>query len=154
MQLNSVEKRWLEINCYLLCNKIYQNNNNYNDIEDFFKGFRWTNLYNYDILIKSLRETNLLFNTSLQPSKYEFALCLQASKRFKYSKKALIELAKPANYFYYGSYLTKIRLQEEIKEEKTIILPKIKIKKFHETYYSFLLAARYHGDLFTKELKL
>ena len=155
MQLNDTEKRWLEINFYLLCNKIYTNTYQYEDIISFFKAFNWTNLFDYDIIIKTLNDTNLLFDPSARPSRYEFLLHLyQPNCRFHYTKEALKQLAKPAKYPYYANQIYKTQMREEVKTEKTKLLPRFKIKGFHEAYYSFLLTLRYIGQLYGKHIKL
>ena len=68
MQLNDSEKRWLEINFFLMCKKIFNNRETYSDLEKFFRGFEWTNLYDCDILIKTINNECILYNPNVQPS--------------------------------------------------------------------------------------
>lgn len=157
MQLNDAEKRWLEINCYLLCSKIYNNRQNIEDVENFFKAFDWTNLYDCDKIINTINNVNILINPQIIPSKREFLVCLdQPTKlcRFAYKKEALIELAKPLGYRYNTSSIFKERMRQEVLETKITIFPKIKVKLFHEAYYSFLLTLRYFSNLLTHDIRL
>ena len=157
MQLNDVEKRWLEINFYFLCKKIYSTSENYQDIENFFKAFSWTNLYDCDKLIKTFNDTNILINPTIIPSKREFLVCLdQPTKlcRFQYKKEALDELAKPLGYRYFAKAIYVERMRQEVDTVKITLFPKIEIKSFHEAYYSFLLTLSYFSDLFSKKIRL
>lgn len=157
MKLNDVEKRWLEINFYLMCRYIQQYSSDYKDIENFFKGFRWTNLYDYDTIIKTLDTTNITINPEYYPSKKEFLVCLdQPSKkcRFQYTLEALKLLAKPAGYSFSAQSVFRNRMREEVATTKITLFPKIKIKHFHEAYFSFLLTLQHLGNLLTKNIRL
>lgn len=155
MKLNNPEKRWLEINFYLLCKKIYLNREQYSDLEEFFKAFRWTNLYDYDIIIKTINNLNILHDPYVRPSQYEFLLHLDYKHcRFKYTPEALKQLAKPSKYRYSKTQIYRVRMREEILKEKTTLLPKFNIKDFHEAYYSFLLTLQYFGKLYGSQIKL
>ena len=157
MQLNDVEKRWLEINFYFLCKKIYSTNENFQDIENFFKAFSWTNLYDCDKIIKTFNNTNILVNIDIIPSKREFLVCLDQPSttcRFQYKKDALNELAKPLGYRYYSQQIYRERMRQEVEPVKITLFPKIKIKEFHEAYYSFLLTLKYFSDLLSKKIRL
>lgn len=157
MQLNDVEKRWLEINFYFICKKIYNTNENFQDIVDFFKAFNWTNLYDCDKIIKTFNDTNILINPNIIPTKREFLVCLdQPAKlcRFQYKKDALNELAKPLGYYYYSKAVYTERMRQEVDQIKITLFPKIKIKNFHEAYYSFLLTLSYFSNLLSKKIRL
>ena len=152
MQLNNTEKRWLEINFYLLCTKIYKNRNNYHDLVNFFKAFEWTNLYDSATLIKTI---SVVLEPNARPSNYEFTLHLGVSDcRFKYDNYALNQLAKDIDYKYSKNAIYITQLKEEVKEVKTPLYPKFNIPKFHEAYYSFLLTLKYMGGLYGKNIKL
>lgn len=155
MQLNDSEKRWLEINFFLLCKKIFNNREMFTDVENFFKAFEWTNLYDYDILIKTLNNECLLYNPNVQPSKREFLLMLDLQNcRFKYDKYSLHQLAKPLGFKISNTAIYTERMRQEVAEVKQELYPKFTTKGFHDAYYSFLLALRYCGVLYSKHIKL
>lgn len=155
MQLNNSEKRWLEINFFLMCKKIFNNRETYSDLEKFFRGFEWTNLYDCDILIKTINNECILYNPNVQPSKREFLLMLDLKNcRFKYDKYSLHQLAKPLKYNFSNTAIYTERMRQEVAEVKQELYPKFTTKGFHDAYYSFLLALQYCGTLFSKHIKL
>jgi hypothetical protein len=155
MILNDIEKRWLEINFYLTSMKIYNNRQQYQDIINFYQAFEWTNLFDCAIIIKTLNDTNILYNPETRPTKYEFLLHLDAKPcRFKYTPEALRQLAKPNKFPYSRTLIYKTKMKEEVKSERTQLFPKFKTKGFHEAYYSFLLTLKYFGKLYGKDIKL
>ena len=158
MQLNDIEKRWLEINFYIICHKIYTNTKDYQQIENFFRGFSWTNLYDCDRIIKTFYETNIIVNPYYKPQKREILICAIAGddkkSRFKYGPNSIQELLKPLRLHYYRNNVYVERMKQETDRYKLTVLPKIKTVGFHEAYYSFLLALRYFGELYYKYIKL
>lgn len=146
IQLNNYEKRWLEIIYYLLCRKIFSINQNQNDIIDFINGYRWTNLFKYDILISALIKDKILLSSDIAPSKHEFIVTIDNPEcRLRIDKHSIYLLIKNTEY----TYKKKARFKAEMKEEvhKTEIFPKLNTPHLHETIYSFLTAIRYTADI-------
>ena len=144
--LNNYEKRWLEIIFYLLCKKIFSINTKQQDIIDFINGFRWTNLYKYDILIDALQNQKILLNPEFIPSKHEFLITLEHPEcRLRIHKTSVWKLTDGTNY----TFRKRDRYHAAMKEEinKTEIFPKLNIPNIHETIYSFLTALRYIADI-------
>ena len=86
--LNNNDKRWLEIIFYFICRKIFLINQKQQDIIDFINGYRWTNMFDCDILINTILTEKILINTYFIPSKQEF---LTVGK-FHYMMKMIIQL--------------------------------------------------------------
>lgn len=146
---NNDDKRWLEIIFYFLCRKIFSINQRQQDIIDFINGYRWTNMFNCDILIKTINTNKLLLDTHFIPSKQEFLTVMNDNNcRLRMDKKSIRELIKDTEYTYWRKDIFHAEMKEEI--HKTIIFPKLDIPKIHETIYSFLLALRYVADLVKK----
>ena len=76
IQLNKEDKRWLEIIFYLLCRKIFSINQKQDDIINFINGYRWTNMFDCDILIETIIKEKILLNTNFIPSKQEFLVTM------------------------------------------------------------------------------
>ena len=152
MQILDKEKRWLEIIFYLICNKIFSINNNIQDIFDFIKGYQWTNMFEYDIIISALTKEKILLNSTFIPTKYEFLVgILYQNKWLQVKPEILKELTKdtPLRHTRYQLFHTKMK--EEIAP--TELHPKLTIPKIHETIYSFLLALNYISNI-VKSIKL
>lgn len=149
IRLNDDDRRWLEIVFYFICRKIFSINNKQKDIIDFINGYRWTNLFNCDILINAIQHKKLLLNTYLIPSKQEFLTIMNDNNcRLRMDKKSIRELIKDTEYTYWRKDIFHAEMKEEIN--KTQIFPKLDIPNIHETIYSFLLALRYIADLVKK----
>ena len=144
------DKRWLEIIFYLLCRKIFSINQDIEDIYKFIEGYRWTNMFDCDILIKTIRDKKILLDTYLIPSKQEFLVAMDNDNcRLRLNdRKSIRELIKDTEYSYYNKDIFHAKMKEEI--HKTNLFPKLDIAKVHETIYSFLLALRYVADLVKK----
>lgn len=146
---NNDDKRWLEIVFYLLCRKIFSINQSTQDIIDFINGYRWTNMFNYAILIKAIKTHKILLNTYFIPSKQEFLVVMNDNDcRLRMDKQSIRELVKDTEYSYWRKDIFHAAMKEEVN--KTEIYPKLHIPEIHETIYSFLLALRYVGDLVKK----
>jgi len=146
INFNNYEKRWLEIVFYLLCKKIFSINLNQNDIIDFIKGYRWTNLYKYDILIDALTKQKILLSNDFAPSKREFIVAIAHPEcRLKIHRTSIQTLIQGSEY----TYKKRDRFHTAMKEEiiQTEIFPKLSIPQIHETIYSFLTAVRYTADI-------
>lgn len=149
IELKNTEKRWLEIIFYLLCRRIYSINQNKQDIIDFINGYRWTNMFDCDILISTIEKEKLLLNPNIIPSKYEFLITMQHPEcRLNIKPQAIFELTKETEYKYRKKYVYHAKMREEIKP--TTLIPKIDIPNIHETIYSFLITLRYIGDIVHK----
>ena len=149
IELKHNEQRWLEIIFYLLCRKIYSINHNTQDIIDFINGFRWTNMFNCDILIETLEKEKILLNPNIIPSKHEYLISMNHPEcRLRITPKALYQLTKGTEYKYKRKYVYHAKMREEIKP--TTLIPKIDIPNIHETIYSFLITLRYIGDIVHK----
>lgn len=147
--LTNDDKRWLEIIFYLLCRKIFSINQKQSDIIQFIQGYKWTNMFNYDILIKAIEEEKILINTSFIPKKQEFLAVMNNNDcRLRTDKKSIRELIKGTEFTYWNRDIFHALMKEEVN--KTLIFPKLKTPKVHETIYSFLLALRYVADLVKK----
>jgi len=142
------EKRWLEITFYLLCRKVFTNNNSINDVKEFINGFRWTNMFNYDRIIKYIDEDKILLNPNFTPTKQEFLLCMSNTHcRLKMKKYAIKELVYNTEYKYTKADVYKAQMKEEVYEP-TLLTPKSTRIAIHETIYSFFLSLKYISDIF------
>ena len=149
VKLNNDDKRWLEIIFYFLCRKIFLINQRQDDIIDFINGYRWTNMFDCDILTSVIRHKKILLDTRFIPSKQEFLTVMNDNNcRLRMDKKSIRELIKDTEYTYWRKDIFHAEMKEEIN--KTEIYPKLNTSKVHETIYSFLLALRYIGDLVKK----
>ncbi len=149
IQFTNNDKRWLEIIFYLLCRKIFSINQKQTDIIQFINGYRWTNMFNYDILIKAIEQEKILINTEFIPKKQEFLAVMNDNNcRLRMDTKSIRELIKNTEYTYWRKDVFHALMKEEVN--KTEIYPKLAIPKVHETIYSFLLALRYVADLVKK----
>ena len=146
---NNNDKRWLEIIFYLLCRKIFSINQKQSDIIEFIKGYRWTNMFNYDILLSMIKTEKPLLNEQLIPCKQEFLVVMNDKDcRLRMDPKSIRELIKDTEYKYRHKDIFHAAMKEEIN--KTEIYPRLKTKHIHETIYSFLLALRYIADIVKK----
>ena len=147
IKLNNYDKRFLEVLFYLICRKIYSNNNNTQDVIDFIYGYKWTNLFRYDILIQAFHEEHILNNTNLIPSKQEILIIFEHPQARLRIRRAgtIFELIRDTNYDYKRASRYKAKMYEEVYP--TEIIPKMQTKNIHETIYSFLISIRYFGDL-------
>lgn len=149
IQFNNSDRRWLEIVFYLLCRKIFSINNQQQDLIDFINGYRWTNMFDCDILIKTITDNKILINSRLIPSKQEFLTSMNDNNcRLRMDTASIRELVKNTEYTYWRKDVFHAAMREEIN--KTEIFPKLSIPRIHETIYSFLLALRYVADLVKK----
>lgn len=149
VKLNNDDKRWLEIIFYFLCRKIFMINQKQEDIFDFINGFRWTNMFDCDILISAIQSEKLLINTNLIPSKQEFLVAMNNNNcRLRMDVKSIRELIDGTEYTYWRKDVFHAQMKEEIQQ--TEIFPKLQTQRIHETIYSFLLALRYIADLVKK----
>ena len=148
IKLTDNDRRWLEIVFYFLCRKIFNINQEQSDIFNFILGFRWTNLFDYDILIKAVKE-EILTKSDIKPSKHEFVIVMDDKDcRLRMDTSSINELIRGTEYTYYKKDRFHAAMKEEIN--KTVITPKLKTKHVHETIYSFLLAIRYIADIIKK----
>ena len=146
INFNNIEKRWLEIVFYLICNKIFSINQKTSDIIDFITGYRWTNMFNYDILIDTITKEKILLNSNFIPSTHEFCITLNHEDcRLRMTGKPLFELIHGTSFKYFKGGFFRAQMKEEIK--KTEVFPKLDTPHIHETIYSFLLALRYIADI-------
>lgn len=149
VNLNNDDKRWLEIIFYFFCRKVFMINQKLEDIFDFINGFRWTNMFNCDILISTIQSEKLLLDTNLIPSKQEFLIAMNNDNcRLRMDSKSIRELIEGTEYTYWRKDIFHAQMKEEIQQ--TEIFPKLQTPKIHETIYSFLLALRYIADLVKK----
>ena len=152
MQILDKEKRWLEIIFYLICNKIFSINNDIQDILDFIKGYQWTNMFEYDILISTITKQKILLDTNFIPTKYEFLVnILYQNKWLRVKPEILKELTKDTPLQHTRYQIFHAQMKEEITP--TEIHPKLHSPKIHETIYSFLLALNYMSNI-VKNIKL
>ena len=143
---NNNDKRWLEIIFYFLCRKIFMINNQFTDIVEFINGYRWTNMFNCDILVNTITEEKILLNTRFIPSKQEFLVMMNDKNcRLRMDKKSIRELIKDTEYTYWRKDIFHAEMREEINQ--TLIYPRLDTPHIHETIYSFLLALRYIADI-------
>lgn len=146
---NNTEKRWLEIIFYLLCRKIATLNQKTSDLLDFIKGYRWTNMFNYDKLIKLITQNKFLLDSKIPPTKQELLITLEhIDCRLRIDSASIRELIKGTEYSYKRYQLFHAQMKEEINP--TEIFPKLNEPTIHETIYSFLLAIRYIADIVKK----
>lgn len=143
---NNTEKRWLEIIFYMFCNKIFSINQKTSDIIDFIKGYRWTNMYNCDILINAILNENILTNDNFVPKRHEFCVVMSSSDcKLHITQKPMFELIHGTNFKYFRGDFFRAQMREEI--QKTEIFPKLTQPKIHDTIYSFLMSIRYIADI-------
>lgn len=143
---NNNDKRWLEIIFYFLCRKIFMINNQFTDIIEFINGYRWTNMFNCDILVNTITEEKILLDTRFIPSKQEFLVMMNDKNcRLRMDKKSIRELVKDTEYTYWRKDVFHAEMREEINQ--TLIYPRLDTPHIHETIYSFLLALRYIADI-------
>lgn len=149
IQFNNADKRWLEIIFYFLCRKIFSINQKQKDIIDFINGYRWTNMFNYDILINVIEQEKLLLDSYIIPKKQEFYAVMNCNDcRLRMDTHSIRELIKDTEYTYWRKDIFHAAMKEEIN--KTELYPRLKTPHVHETIYSFLLALRYIADLIKK----
>lgn len=141
--------RWLEIIFYLICRKIFSINEKVDDVIDFIKGYRWTNMFDCDILINTIRKDKILLDSSFIPCQQEFVTALNnPESRIRLEPRSVMELTRGTEF----KYTRKHRFHAEMREEinKTEIYPRLKGTKVHAAIYSFLLALRYIADIIKK----
>ena len=149
IHFNNTEKRWLEIYFYLLYRKIFSINQKNTDIMDFIKGFRWTNMFNYDKLINIVKTQKILLDENIKPRKHELLIALEHPDcRLKVIPTPIYELIRDTEYTYERHRRYHAKMKEEVNP--TELYPKLRVAGIHETIYSFLLAIRYVGDLVKK----
>ena len=143
---NNDDRRWLEIIFYLLCRKIFMINQKQQDILDFINGYRWTNMFDCDILINTIKKDKILVDSNFIPSKREFITVMNDNNcRLRTDKRSIRELIADTEYTYKNSDIFRTAMKEEV--DPTLIYPRIQNNHVHETIYSFLLALRYIGDI-------
>lgn len=149
IQFNNNDKRWLEIIFYFLCRKIFSINQKKSDIISFIKGYRWTNMFDCDILIEAIEKEKILLDSSFAPKKQEFLTVMNDKDcRLRMDTHSIRELIKDTEYTYWKKDVFHAAMKEEIN--RTEIYPRLTTKHVHETIYSFLLALRYIADLVKK----
>ena len=149
IRLTNNDKRWLEIMFYFLCRKIFTINQSQQDIFDFINGFRWTNMFNCDILISAIQSEKILINTRIIPSKQEFLVVMNDNNcRLRTDAKSIRELISDTEYTYWRKDVFHAQMKEEINQ--TEIFPRMQTPKVHETIYSFFLSLRYIADIIKK----
>ena len=151
MDKTGTELRWLEIVFYCFCKSIFNKTQKIDTVEDFIYGFRWTNMYDYDKLIKVIKEENILFSTNFIPKEREFIIVMDSNIKYKIPTKVIYKLVKIVHIIYSRPHRYRVMLQEEINQ--TPILPKLKTKGIHKEIYNFLNALRQFGGL-TSGIKL
>lgn len=141
------DKRWLEIIFYLLCRKVYSINNKQEDIIDFINGYRWTNMFDCDILISTLQNKDLLNNKDFIPSNYEFLSSMEdENSRLRIQRRGVRELIRGTEFKYWRRNIYHMQMKKEVQPLE--LFPKITdVDKFHTAIYSFLLALRYIADI-------
>ena len=144
------DQRWLEIIFYFLCRKIYSINNNTSDIVDFINGYRWTNMFDCDILISTVTNDDILNNQNFIPTKYEFLTSMDDNdSRLRIEKQALRELIKDTEYTYWKKDIYHAKMRKEVYHIE--LFPKLDSNtQVHNAIYSFLLALRYIADIVKK----
>ena len=151
MTFTNEDKRWLEIIFYLLCNKVFSNNNSQTDVLNFINGYTWTNMFDYDILVNAIEKEKLLLNSQVIPSKHEFIITMDHPKcRLRLKTNPIYELIRDTPYTYRRKDVFHAKMKEEINI--TPLFPKLTTPRIHETIYSFLLAIRYIADI-VKQIK-
>lgn len=149
IEFNNSDKRWLETIFYFLCRKIFNINQKQQDIIDFINGYRWTNMFNCDILINVIEQNKILIDTHFIPKKQEFYIIMNDPNcRLRMDTHSIRELVKDTEYTYWRKDVFHAQMREEVN--KTEIYPKLNIPHVHETIYSFLLSLRYVADLVKK----
>ena len=154
IHFNNIEKRWLEIVFYLICNKIFSINQKTSDIVNFIEGYRWTNMFKCDILIDTITKDKILLDINFIPNTHEFCITLADKTpdcKLRITSKPLFELIRGTSFKYFKGAFFRAQMKEEI--QKTEIFPKLNTPNIHETIYSFLLALRYIADII-KTIKL
>lgn len=151
MNLNNTELRWLEIMFYCYCKSIFNKTQKIELLEDFIYGFRWTKMFDYDKLIKAIKEENILFNTNFIPKNREFIVVTNSKIKFKTSTKILYKLAKIIKINYSIQSCYRVKLQEEV--QPTEVFPKLQTRGIHKEIYNFLKAIKQFGD-YTSGMKL
>ena len=149
IQFNNTDKRWLEIIFYLLCRKIATLNQKQSDLLDFIKGYRWTNMFDYDKLISLITKNKILLDPNIPPSKHEFLITMEHPDcRLRIDKRSVRELIKGTEYTFHKHQIFHAKMKEEVNP--TEIFPKLNEPNAHETIYSFLLSLRYIAELVKK----
>lgn len=149
IEFNNNDKRWLEIIFYLLCRRIFLINQSQKDIIDFINGYRWTNMFDCDTLIKVITKDKILLDSHFAPSKQEFIVVMNDNDcRLRMDKHSIRELTRDTEYTYWRKDIFHAQMKEEIN--KTLIYPRLSNNHIHKTIYSFLLALRYIADLVKK----
>ena len=141
------DKRWLEIVFYLLCRKILSINQKQSDIISFIQGFRWTNMFDCDILINIIKNRKILLDPGFPPTKQEFLVAMNDPNcKLRITRAdAIRELIKDTEYRYTRHDIFHAKLKEEIHQ--TLLYPKLDNANIHATIYSFLIAIRYLSDI-------
>lgn len=148
IHFNNTDKRWLEIIFYLICKRIYENNYKISDVTEFITGYRWTNMFNYDKLIRIIEKENILFNTEFIPSKQELQLIFEDNtSRLRIPYTALKRLLYNTKININRCTIFRAKMVEEIAETTTTFYPRLTTPKAHATIYSFLLALRFIADI-------
>lgn len=144
------DKRWLEIIFYFLCRKVFSINQDIDDVYNFINGYRWTNMFDCDKLLKTIRDNKILLDSNFIPSKQEFLVAMDDDNcRLRMGdRQSIRELIRDTEYTYWNKDIFHSKMKEEI--HKTEIFPKLDTPKIHETIYSFLLALRYIADIVKK----
>ena len=149
IHFNNNDKRWLEIIFYFLCRKIFSINQRPKDIIEFINGYRWTNMFNADILISTIEQNKILLDSYFIPRKQEFLTVMNDPNcRLRMDKRSIRELIKDTEYTYWRKDIFHAAMKEEVN--KTEIYPRLTDPNIHKTIYSFLLALRYIADLVKK----
>lgn len=149
INFNNYDKRWLELIFYFICRKIFNINQRQQDIIEFIQGYRWTNMFNYDILISAIENEKILINSTFIPKKQEFLATINNDNcRLRIDRRSIRELIKNTEFTYWNKDIFHAKMKEELNQ--TEIFPKLTTPKIHETIYSFLLALRYVADLVKK----
>lgn len=149
IEFTNNDKRWLEIIFYFLCRKIFMINQKQSDVIEFIKGYRWTNMFNCDILINTITQNKILLDSSFIPSKQEFLTVMNDNDcRLRLDTHSIRELIRDTEYTYWRKDIFHAEMKEEIN--KTLIYPRLQNTRVHATIYSFLLALRYIADIIKK----
>lgn len=148
---NETEQRWLEIMFYCFCKSIFNKTQKIEYLEDFIYGFRWTKMFDYDKLIKAIKEENILFNTNFIPKEREFIIVMDSDIRYKAETKYIYKFVKLIGINYSRAHRYRVLLQEE--ERPTEVFPKLRTRGIHKEIYNFLKAIKQFGD-YTSGMKL
>lgn len=149
IQFTNTDKRWLEVIFYFFCRKVFGINQKQSDVISFIEGYRWTNMFDCDILIDIVNKEKILIDQNFAPTKQEFlALMNDPDCRLRMQKSGVIELVRDTEYRYDRVTVFHALMKEEVN--RTIFNPKLTTPNVHKAIYSFLLALRYVATLVTK----